>query len=218
MRVFFSLLLLLILATPVLAEPAISCHCFRERDYDPARPGAADPYLLATAQNSLISAAYAADKKAIVKARMTGTSGEDLWIAHYAAARQGRSAAELLTARAAARSWSAVLVPLDPARFGARFAGAVAAGEGDAVLAAIATDETLSARLGVQARELAALRSHGASNQETVLAAFLARRSGRPAVPPFEEVRAGRTSWGTLLHRLGIAPGTVEGEIRRLLR
>jgi hypothetical protein len=33
-----------------MAKSAISCHCFQDREYDPQRADAADPYFLATTQ------------------------------------------------------------------------------------------------------------------------------------------------------------------------
>ena len=98
---FFGLLL--IRAIAFAAGP--SCHCFRDREYDPASPDKSDEYLLATAANSLLSAAYGVPKRGIVEARMSGVSGEDLWISTYAAHRQGEAAGVLLTARTAAASW-----------------------------------------------------------------------------------------------------------------
>ena len=79
-----------------------SCHCFRDRDYDSANPGKSDEYLLATAANTLLSAAYGVPKREIVQARMSGTSGEDLWVGAFAAHRLRADEGALLKARAAA--------------------------------------------------------------------------------------------------------------------
>jgi hypothetical protein len=127
----FCLLALLIPAGAFAAGP--SCHCFRDRDYDPANPGKSDGYLLATATNTLLSAAYGVPKRDIVQARMAGTSGEDLWISTYAAHRQGTVAGVLLTTRAAAASWRDVFRSRggDLESLGSRFVAALAAGAGD---------------------------------------------------------------------------------------
>ncbi|MGB8932925.1 MAG: hypothetical protein WCC48_16905, partial [Anaeromyxobacteraceae bacterium] len=91
------------------ADPATGCHCFRDRTFEPARPGAADPYVLATTRSSLLSAAYGVPKTELVGAVMTGTAPEELWIAHWSAARTRRTAATLLDARKVKGSWKAAL-------------------------------------------------------------------------------------------------------------
>ena len=61
----YLILLALVLAPlPAAAIPAITCHCFTERAYDPALPFVADPYFLATTQNSFFAAAFAVENAA----------------------------------------------------------------------------------------------------------------------------------------------------------
>jgi hypothetical protein len=50
------------------AEGTGGCHCFRDRTFEPDRPAAADPYILATARSSLLSAAYGPPKRELVAA------------------------------------------------------------------------------------------------------------------------------------------------------
>ncbi|MEA3544945.1 MAG: hypothetical protein U9R69_06965, partial [Thermodesulfobacteriota bacterium] len=73
-------LLLLILPTGSGAESTISCHCFQDRSFNHQDTAAADPYFLATTQNNFLALIYGIDKRAIVKAKMAGTSGSHLWI------------------------------------------------------------------------------------------------------------------------------------------
>ena len=47
-----ALALAALLPAPGLAAPAAACHCYRDRAFDPARPAAADPYILATTRSS----------------------------------------------------------------------------------------------------------------------------------------------------------------------
>jgi hypothetical protein len=47
-----------ILPMPALATSAITCHCFRDRSYDPAQPSMGDPYFLATTQNSFFAIVF----------------------------------------------------------------------------------------------------------------------------------------------------------------
>jgi hypothetical protein len=199
------------------AEPAAACHCFRDRTWDPARPAAADPYVLATARSSLLSATHGVPKRTLVAAVMGGTPAEDLWVARWAGARLGRDPDELLEARRARGGWREALAgaagPLPPA-----FGAALRAGGDPAALAAVAVDDVLVARLGLPAAALAGLRATGAPTEHVVLAAVLERHLGAPARPLLAEVRAGRTSWGRVLHDAGLAPRDLDGLIRGLVR
>jgi hypothetical protein len=214
-----TLALALSLAVPSagLAAPAISCHCFRDREFDPARPTAADPYLLATARNSLLAAAFGVDKGEVVRSLMTGTSPDDLWVAHWAAAKTGGDAAKLLEAKAGKGTWKAALAGSEK-RLGAAFAGPLAAGASDPVLSAVAVDDVLVRRLGADARSLLALRARGASTPAVILCTLLSSRARRPAVDLLADVASGRESWGTLVTGLRVEPKGIEGEIRGSLR
>lgn len=142
-------------AAPGAQAAGASCHCFRDRDYNPANPGTSDEYLLATASNTLLSAASGMPKREIVEARMSGTSREDLWISTYAARRQGADAGVLMTARAAAASWRDVFRSRggDLESLGPWFVAALAGGAGDEFLSRMAAAETLVARLGTPRAE-----------------------------------------------------------------
>jgi len=196
-----------------------SCHCFRDRDYDPANPGKSDEYLLATAANSLLSAAYGVPKRDIVQARMSGTSGEDLWISTYAARSLGGDAGVLLTARAAAASWRDVFRArgglLEP--LGTRFVSAVAGEASDEVLACIAAAETLAARLHTSRQELEALAGSRATLQEMVLAALIGTWSSRTAPEVYADVRSGKSGWSRLLATVGRVPKQMEVEVAKAL-
>ena len=58
-----GLMISLMLPLPALAIPAITCHCFTDRSFNPAKPALADPYFLATTQNSFFAAIFNVDKK-----------------------------------------------------------------------------------------------------------------------------------------------------------
>src|SRR5512137_1238923 len=124
------LLALALLPAHAAAVSAPACPCFKDRTFDPIRPAAADPYILATTRSSLLSAAYGVPKADLVQAVMTGTDPDDLWVAHWAAARTGASARSLLDAREKAGSWQAALGGARAARLGPAFEKALAAGAG----------------------------------------------------------------------------------------
>lgn len=205
-------------ATPAgaLAEPAGACHCYRDRTFDPARPAAADPYILATTRSSLLSAAFGLDKRSLVSAVMTGTPAEDLWVAHWAGARTGRPAAALLSLRQDRGSWAAALRGL-PGLDGPA-ATALAGGADAGALAALAADEVLVARLRTAPAALEALRAAGASPEERILASALAHHLGAPTAPLVVQVRSGRTTWGQVLADAGLAPKAMDSLVRRLVR
>ncbi|MDD2851074.1 MAG: hypothetical protein PHY09_04135 [Desulfuromonadaceae bacterium] len=87
--VYLALILALFSPLPLLAAPAITCHCFTERTFDPAHPVAADPYFITSAQNSFFSALFATDIHTIVMKKQGGTFSDDLWIAYWIAAKDG---------------------------------------------------------------------------------------------------------------------------------
>jgi len=200
---------------PARAEPTAACHCFQDRTWEPERPGAADPYLLATTRSSLLSAAFGVPKRTLVAAVMGGTPAEELWISRWAGARLGRDPDDLLTSRRARGGWGRALAgaSLPPA-----FATVLRRGGDPVALAAVAVDDVLVSRLGLGTGDLDGLRATGASTEQVVLAAVLQRHLGAPARPLLAEVRSGRATWGQVLHESGLAPMALDGLVRRLVR
>jgi hypothetical protein len=198
------------------AAPTAACHCYQDRTFDPARPAAADPYILATTRSSLLSAAFGIDKRSLVSAVMTGTAAEDLWVAQYAGTRTGQPAAALLALHQDRGSWPAALAGL-PGIDGP-LAAALSAGADGRALAALAVDDVLVSRLHAAPANVKALRDVGATPEERILASALAVHLSAPTSPLVINVRAGKTSWGEVLRDAGLAPRDVDGLIRRLVR
>jgi hypothetical protein len=212
--------LLLPFAGTAAANPVISCHCFQDRAYDPARPQVADPYLLATTQNTFMAVIFDLSKKDLVQAKMSGTSGDHLWVAHYLAKEHGLSAGTLLTARQRSTSWRQALHTLEfgTLRAGERFAALLHNDAVDPLLAAAAADELLVEILKVKNSDLERLRFRDANTAEVILCSILASKSGRSALDIHDDFASGRASWGQLFTALGLLPGSpLEAEIRRLL-
>ena len=213
-----GLLAALLLCSPLSApaEGTTGCHCFQDRTFEPERPGAADPYILATARSSLLSAAFGVPKADLVRAVMSGTAPEDLWIAHWAASRAKRPPAELLDRLVRSGSWGGALAGiggLEP-----RFAAALARDAGAVELAAVAVDDVLIGRLKASPAALRSLRGAGASTEETVVATLLSAQIGAPVLPLVAQVKAGRATWGSVLRDAGLAPGQIDGLVRALVR
>lgn len=197
-------------------ESTTGCHCFQDRTFEPARPGAADAYILATTRSSLLSAAFGVPKKDLVLAVMTGTAPEDLWISNWAAARTKRSAEALLDAKKRVGSWKLALTPVGA--FGEAFDAALARGATDGELAALAVDDVLVTRARALPASLRSLRAAGANTEETVVATVLSAKLAAPVVPLVVQVKTGRATWGSVLNDSGIEPGQLDGLVRAMVR
>jgi hypothetical protein len=198
------------------AAPTVTCHCFRNRSFDPADPPAADPYILAATRSSLLSASFGVAKGPLVKAVMTGTAPEDLWVAHWSAARTGRAAGWLLEALSETGSWRAALAGTKG--LPAEFEAALGKGASSVELAALAVDDVLSSRLGADREGLRALRAGGATSEQLIVATFLSKRLEVATAEILARFKAGKATWGTLLHEAGLAPEQIEEAIRAAVR
>lgn len=223
MKIFIPAISLLLLAlfpvSPATGESTINCHCFQDRTFDAAHPEKIEPYLLATAQSSFLSTVFNVEKAQLVRRRMSGTGGDDLWIAISVGKKRGVPFEDLLAARNREGSWRTALLKsgIKPADL----AGAVAAafkGGTDQVLASAVADESISRHLGISPPELTGLRARGATTQELILAGLLGKRTGRPAKTLWNEVRERKTSWGIVAANSGVEIGNMEGEFARILR
>lgn len=201
---------------PARAAPTVDCHCFQDRTWDPTRPASADPYVLATTRSSLLSASFGAGKGSLVRAVMSGTPADDLWVAYWAGARAGRDPAALLAVKLERGSWKAALAGAKG--LGPAFDAALSSGAGETALSAIAIDDVLLGRLHANAEDLALLRAAGARSEEVVLAAVLSVRLNAPAMTMLARVRAGKASWSSTLNDVGLAPRDMDAVVRALVR
>lgn len=218
--VFCSLNMLLLLPVSSPAASAITCHCFTDRSYDASRPALADPYFLATTQNSFFAALFNVDKKTVVLKKQTGSSADDLWVAYWVASRSGSTGEAMLAARGKKESWKEVIVSLGlPAKsLGERFAAEVATGASSARLAQEIVDDVLVRHRLLGEQELAVLRKERATNQEVIITALIAVRIGRPAVRIYRDVKKGLKSWGELLGEAKIHASGIQTEFAVLLK
>lgn len=213
----FSLFILLLLPLSALAIPAITCHCFTDRSFDPARPAAADPYFLATTQNTFFSIVFGLDKKLIVLMKQKGTPADDLWIAYRVAELSDTTPETLLLARATKASWSEVLAPLRLS-LPANFSSAITSRASDARLAQSVVDDLFISFCLLSAGELATLRKSGISHQELILAALISAKTGQPAERIYREVTVGGKSWGEKIVEGKIDINEIEAVISALLK
>ena len=220
MRASFALVLLLGAPPPVLGavEPATACHCFTNRTFDPVKPAAADPYILATARSSLLSAAFSVPKAGLVQDVMSGAQPDDLWVAHWAGARTGRDSADLLAEKGRRGSWKAALDGAAAARLPGPFRVALDRGGSPAELAGIGVDDVLAARFAVPVADLAALRKERATSPEVILSTLLSPRLRVRSTEVLARFRAGKVSWGMLLEQAGLKPKEIDAVVRSSMR
>lgn len=213
------LLVLLLPAAMAHAGPIITCHCFQDRSFNPDKPAAADPYLLATTQNSLLAAIFGLEKRSVVREKMSGTPGEELWVAHHLAQRGGMPYSLLLATHGRTGSWlgTVTLLGLDTGSLAPRFAALLAEDAGDEPLAAAVVDEIVTTRLGVPPEEVEQIRAMGGANAELILAAYVGRKSDRSALDVYIEASHERATWGQMLNAAPDTARTIEEDIRRLL-
>lgn len=218
-RFQLGLAILLMISVPAFAIPAITCHCFTDRSYDAAHPAAADPYFLATTQNSFFAAAFGIDKKTIVINKQQGVSADDLWVAYWLAARTGADPDSLLQGRKTRGSWRQMTTQsaISVKSMGVKFADALKNNASDKRLAEAVVDELLLRFRFYGEPELVALRKAGAGNQEIILAGLIAAKTRQPATQLYRNVNGSSTSWGTLLQRAKIDPAEIQSEVATLV-
>lgn len=218
-KILLSIGLLFMLPVPALAIPAITCHCFTDRTFEPARPGAADPYFLATTQNSFFALVFNTDKKTVVMKKQQGTSSDDLWIAYWVASKSGTSPENLLREKQGKLSWDEVLAPmrLSTKALGSRFSSALKTKSSTKHLAETVVDDLLTSYRMHDEAELAAMRQLGASSQELIISAVISARMGRPAKQLIMEVKSGTKTWGQLLQWAQIDTRNMQQEVSTTL-
>jgi hypothetical protein len=211
---------LLLLPMPARAIPAITCHCFTDRSFDPGRPALADPYFLATTQNSLFALVFNVDKKTIVMKKQQGASPDDLWVAYWVASKSGLSPESLLQAKQDKESWKDVVesLRLSTKALGARFSGVLNAKSSTARLADTVVDGLLLSYQMLGDKELIALRQAGASNQELIIATVISAKTRQSARQIYQEVKSGTKTWGALLQFAKIDTKNMQQEIYPLLK
>jgi len=200
-KILFVLLVLL-LPTLSSAESTISCHCFQDRIFNHRDTAAADPYFLATTQNSFISLLYGVEKSSLVKAKMSGTSGSYLWILFDISTRSQQEIDTVDRIYGQSKHWDIVFkeLKLTPQQLGEKY---WQLGNNPELLADHIVDLQLNKQFGVSTNELQSWHEKGMNRKELVLAILL---KGDP-ITLFNQVNSGRQTWGKLLYDQGLLDG-----------
>lgn len=209
MRILLALTFLF-LPTLTGAESTISCHCFQDRTFSHRDTAAADPYFLATTQNSFISLLYGVEKSSLVKAKMSGTSGSYLWVLFDVAARSQQEIDTVDKIYGKNKRWDIVFkeLKLTPQQLGEKY---WQLGNNPEMLADQIVDLQLIKQFGVSANELENWRKTGMNRKELILAILL---KGDPTTL-FNQVNSRMQTWGKLLYDQGLLDGKA---INRALR
>ncbi len=214
------LTMFLMFPLPALAIPAITCHCFKDRSYEPARPAAADPYFLATVQNTFFAVVFNVDKKAIVMKKQQGTSPDDLWIAYWIASKTGTSAEKLLQIKHTSAAWKDVVGSQQiPTRdLGAVFTRQLNSASSSTLLAETVVNDIFLHYQLLGDLELTAVRHAGASNQELIISTVIATKARQPVRQVYLDVKKGAKTWGAFLAAAKIDTKNLQQELSNVLK
>ncbi len=192
-------LLLLLIPTISVAESTINCHCFQDRSYNQRKSAAADPYFLATTQNSFLSLAYKVDKRNIVKAKMAGENGAQLWILFDLAQRSKKSITQVKKIYAETNRWPDTFkkLKLSALQLDKRYRQL---GSNPEQLANHIVDLQLGNFFEVTLADIGNWRNQGMNRKELILAILL---DGNPATI-YHQVASGMKTWGELLSDQGL--------------
>ena len=211
--------IVLLLPLSALAVPVITCHCFTDRSFDASSPALADPYFLATAQNSFFAALFKVDRKTIVLKKQSGTSADDLWVAYWIASKSGMNPELLLEALGKKGSWKEAVVSLgfSAKPLGERLTAEIASGASAVRLSGGIVDGVLLRHRMLNERELVMLRKEWASNQEVIITSLVAAKLRRPAIGIYRDVKKGSKSWGAFLEEAKTESAVMQSEFAVLL-
>lgn len=212
----FGILLFLLFFAPVSwamnPESTSTCHCFKDRAFDPARKFAADKYLLTTSFNSFIAVNFDISKSQIVMMKMKGGIDPDTLLIALYVAREG--AVELDNVLAILENggrWEQVFssTSLKGSVEAKEIFAQITATRGDDEEAAeIVTDQLLQSYFDMEEEDILSLHREGGTGRESVLVNILAQHSSRDSKPAEILIMYKRQqkSWSEIANYYGFTP------------
>lgn len=194
-----------IISPAVMIQAAPSCHCFRQREYEPRDRFAADDYLLATSGNSLLARYFNLEKKDIVFLKMKDGIGENellpaLWIGRDC----GRPVSEIIE-RHQSQTWPEII---DELRVGNKWEQNNAVDLETRTIPDQILLEMLRDFYNVKINQLSKLEKQGFNGREINLLLFLKRETGTGLDLLVEKHLAGQ-SWSEICVGFGFTPQAV---------
>lgn len=188
----------------VCAQSAIECHCFQDRSYDMARPGAADDYYLTATQNTFFALTFDITKKTIVRKKQRGADSGELWVAYWLANKSGMEADVILSSRSQQPNWSATIeiLNINTDDLGQTFNQALQ--DVNSPLDQVVVNDVVMQRQLLAVNDLNQLRDNNASNKEVLACALLAAKSDHHPLLFLQQVQDNIKNWDGLMTETGI--------------
>jgi hypothetical protein len=210
--IWMLLFSLLLIPCQTTAGPVTGCHCFRNRDFDPADRFAADEYLLASSYNSLIASTLNISKRQIVMKKMKGgINADDLLIGLYVTAKTSKPLDLLLTIRDNGGSWQEIMKApgiitqhsSDP------LLEAIGSGQQTEIITKMITEFMLGNYYNCSPGEIEHLQKYHLSNKEAALIFALNKQTGASVNHLIELSQQQKKSWSEIAHQFKLTPAKV---------
>lgn len=148
------------------------------------------------------------------------TSGDDLWVAYWLGMKAGLAAEDLLKSKTDQDTWRKVTAAhrIATQGLGPAFNEALQKDAPASRLSQLAVDDLFRSYRLLSDEELTDLRQAGASNQEVILAALVAAKTGGSARQVCQAVKSGGKTWGAFLQQAKIDAGNMHQELVAALK
>ncbi len=192
-----------------------SCHCFKNRVYDPADRFGSDEYLLATSFNSLMSKMYNIPKRQIVFLKMKGGATHlDLIIALRASQICGYELQQLLNLRKQKKAWKEILSMPEISAKASKdiLLIELLKGKDVEIVGPRIANTLITEFYSVPPQAVQQLRQSGLNEKEMSLVFILSHKKGIQPTAIAKQHQAGK-SWSQAVHDLNISLFQVAGLI-----
>jgi len=209
--IIISTLLSLAAQQAYSANDAGSCHCFRDRTFNPEDTFASDDYLLTTTFNSLLASEFDITKRQVIMMKMReGIANNDLVTALYIAKNTGLNISKLLQMKKQT-PWHEIirlLHPSQPLQHDEDPFGFISADLSDDEITEQITDKMISNHFNPSPESVTMLRQKGLQPREIIVVYTLAAQSGESPAK-IANIYSSGSSWSKIAHDFGLEPAKV---------